>query len=144
MNVLQWQLQEDVYVGTEHGKILKIDEQGQVQVFADIGGYIVGLAIHSGTLYVLNTEYASEIGIFQYDLGTMQRTGFWNHDDTSTHYGSRMVITNHESQNQLVVTTGVTNHRLTIYSLTGQLIRHVDCPQISNSRVCICVITQKS
>ena len=126
---------EDVYVGTLQGKILKIDKQGQFQVFANIGGYIVGLVIQSGTLYTLNTyTRTSKIGIFQYDLGTIQRIRFWGHADKSECWGSRMVVT----QNQLVV-SNVTNHRLTIYSLTGQLIRHVDCPQISTYCVCICV-----
>ena len=71
---------EDVYVGTLQGKILKIDKQSQFKVFANIGGYIVGLVIQSGTLYTLNT-YTSEIGIFQYDLGTMQRIRFWDHTE---------------------------------------------------------------
>ena len=124
---------EDVFIGTKQGKILKIDKQGRFQVFGNIGGYIVGLVIHSGALYALNT-YTSKIGVFQYDLGTMQRIRFWDHTDKSTCWGSRMVVT----QNQLVV-ADVTNQRLTIYSLTGQLIRHVDCHQISTSWVSICV-----
>ena len=123
----------DIYVGTVQGKLLKIDNQGQVQVFGNIGGYIVGLVIHSGALYALNT-YTSKIGIFQYDLGSGQQVSFWDHADKSDRWGSRMVVT----QNQLVV-ADVTNHRLTIYSLTGQLIRHVDCPQISRNWVSICV-----
>ena len=41
---------EDMYLGTYEGQILKIDKQGQVQVFADIVGYIVGLFIHIHTL----------------------------------------------------------------------------------------------
>ena len=89
---------EDVYVGTERGKILKIDKQSQFKVFANIGGYIVGLVIQSGTLYTLNT-YTSEIGIFQYDLGTMQRIRFWDHTEIGGNWGSRMLVT----QNQLIV-----------------------------------------
>ena len=129
---------EDVYVGTLQGKILKIDKQGQFNVFGNIGGYLVGLVSHSGALYVLNTR-TPKTGIFQYDLGNMQQVKFWDHADKSDQWGSKMVVT----QNQLVV-ADVTNRRLTIYNLTGQLIRHVDCAQISDSRVCICVITQKS
>ena len=92
---------EHVYVGTFGGNILKIDKQGQFQVFGNIGGDIVGLAILSGTLYVSNGNYAKGC-IFQYDLGTLQQIRLWNYADTSSYYGSRMVVT----QNQLVVADG--------------------------------------
>ena len=42
------------------------------------------------------------------------------------------------TQNQLVV-ADVVNHRLTTCSVTGQLIRHVNCPQISTSWVSTCL-----
>ena len=69
-----------------------------------------------------------------YSLESKLQINSWNHPGICGDLGNRMVVT----QNQLVV-ADVTNHRLTIYSLTGQLIRHVDCPQISTRWVSICV-----
>ena len=47
---------DDVYVGCNSGKILKIDKQGQCEVFAQMTSespVIVGLVIHKQLLYVL-------------------------------------------------------------------------------------------
>ena len=44
---------DDFYVGTEHGKVLKVDQHGHLSVFADVRGYIVGMLIHRETVYAL-------------------------------------------------------------------------------------------
>ena len=122
---------ENVYVGNSNGEILKLDDQGCFEVFSKTpSSNIVGLTIHGSTLYTLN----SQKGIYEIDLKTMKRALFFNHADKSAYQGSRMLVT----QNQLVV-ADVTDHQLTLYSLTGQLIRHVDCPQIGRNWVCICL-----
>ena len=75
--------------------------------------------------------------ISQYDLqNTIEELHSWEFDDPDADIlGSKIAIT----QNQLVV-ADITQRRLTIYSLTGQLIRLVDCPQITQYYwVCICV-----
>ena len=111
----------DVYEGASSGKILKMDELKLFEQFSKVPSFnIGGLTIHDNTLYTLNSN-----GIFQIDLKTMKQSSFFNHADKSPYRGSRMIVT----QSQLVV-ADITNHRLTIYSLTGQLIRHVDCPSI--------------
>ena len=122
----------DVYVGAMGGTILKMNKLNQFEQFSKVpSSNIVGLTIHSNTLYFLNSH-----GIFQIDLKTMKQSSFFNHADKSSYRGSRMIVT----QNQLVV-ADITNQRLTIYSLTGQLIRHVDCPSICgpDSWVSICL-----
>ena len=129
----------DVYVGCGSAKILKIDKEGQCEMFARITSQtsvIVGLVVHKQLLDVL--PWDREL-VIAYSLDSRQQVNSWHHPGVSHNFGSRMVV----SQNQLVA-ADVTHRRLTLYSLTGQLIRHVHCTQISDSRVCICVITQKS
>ena len=122
---------DDIYVGSSNGEILRIDKQGCIELFLTTpSSNIVGLTIHGSILYTLNSKY----GIYQIDLETMKQSLFFSHADKSAYRGSRMLVT----QNQLVV-ADVTDHRLTLYSLTGQLIRHVACPLISTYWVSLCL-----
>ena len=134
---------EDIYVGTGLNGIFKIDGLGQVTKFErpvrSSHSYIVGLCISNRLLISLNTNGSSQNMFYTSDLVTKMQISSWSHEDVSLSWGSRIVVT----QGQLVV-ADVTHCKLTIYSLAGQLIRHVDCPQISpSSWVCICVSPSK-
>ena len=129
---------KDIYVGTCDGKILKADDKENIEIFENVNdseSIITGLCAHEGILYGL---FGSDNPfISKYDLrNTIKQLQAWDFDDYKVYIrGSKIAIT----QNQLVG-ADITHSRLTIYSLTGQLIRHVDCPQINyRSWVCICI-----
>ena len=87
---------------------------------------VVGLCISNQKLTGLSTVSKTK-RLYGHDLVTKKNTS-WSHADSSSCWGSRMAII----RNQIVV-ADVFNRRLTIYGVGGQLIKHVDCPQISSN-----------
>ena len=94
-----------------------------------------GLCVNGKNLYGLSASDSVNPSISQYDLqNTNKQLHTWDFDDPDADvWGSKIAIT----QNQLVV-ADIAHSRLTIYRLTGKLIRHVDCPKFKKySWVCI-------
>ena len=134
----------DVYVGTEDGKILKVSDKEKIEILENVNdsnSCFNGFCVYGENLYCL-TGSDNPFIISKYDIrNTIEQVHSWNFDDPDAGmWGSKIAIT----QNQLVV-ADIAHSRLTIFSLTGQLIRYVDCPQFRDySWVCICVSPSNS
>ena len=120
------------YVGLENGAIHRIDDQGNVtSEFIKLAKYVLSIRAHDDQLFIL--MYDQPYKILVYDLnGSHIRT--WDHADRNgSFYGNKISIV----QNQLAI-PDVTNKRITLYTPAGEVIRHIQCDEISNTYVSMC------
>ena len=134
---------EGIYVGTDQGKVLKVDINGEVRTIKSFNAgcydFVVGICVFDQKVFCLDTNGTNmslrrdnKIHVLELETGTLLQS--WAHANIYNYYGSMTAISNGK-----IIVADVSNSRLTIYSLNGQLIRHVGCPQISSGCVCICV-----
>ena len=87
--------------------------------------YPDGISIHEERIYVLVPGIRGSHTINVYDLSGQLITQ-WNRTDSC--WNTRPAIVS----NQIVV-PDYENKQLTVYSLTGQVIKHITCPQLSGN-----------
>jgi len=120
----------NTYVGVYGGGVDRVDENYNVtQSFVEIDGSVNSLRAYEDQLYVLvfsNNSRRMEV----YDLSGNQVTS-WAHADGHRDLNTFAIV---EGQ---VVVPDRTSARLTIYSLTGEVIKHVPCSLLDNSCVVI-------
>jgi len=124
------------YVGLDNDEeVNRIDESFSVsKSFVSVENFVNGIAAYTNQLYALvcdddddNTRYKVNVC----DVTGKQVTS-WSHHDSG--YGvNKLVIVDDQ-----VVVPDRHSKRLTIYSLTGEVIKHVPCPLLSNGNTAIC------
>jgi len=121
------------YVGLNDGTgIDRIDESFSVtKSFASVTNSVTGVTVHKNKLYALQYISSTNWEVHVYDLTGKQVTS-WSHHDNSE-YANKLVIVDDQ-----IVVPDRHSKRLTIYSLTGEVIKHVSCPLLSNTGTAIC------
>jgi len=122
------------YVGLNNGVgIDRIDESFSVfKSFASVTNFVPGVAVHRNKLYALQYTSSTNWVVHVYDLTGKQVTS-WSHHNSSEYINNLAIV---DGQ---VVVPDRGNKRLTIYSLTGEVIKHVSCPlHSSNYSTAIC------
>ena len=117
-----------IYLGTDNWTVETIDSDFNIKTLVSLakGKYTDGISIHEERIYVL----VSGRGLYTinvYDLSGQLITQ-WNRTDSC--WETRPAIVS----NQIVV-PDCENNQLTVYSLTGEVIKHITCPQLSGNRL---------
>jgi len=121
----------NTYVGRPR-RLDRVDENYNVtQSFVTVSGHVFGLTAYEDQLYALVWEGSNNWKVEVYDFSGNQVTS-WSHSDISSGYSNKLVIVDDQ-----VVVPDRPNKRLTIYSLTGEVIKHVPCSLLSNSHAAI-------
>jgi len=122
----------NTYVGLDNGGIDRVDENYNVtQSFVTVSCVVLGIAAYKDQLYALMWKGSSNLKVEVYDFNGNQVTS-WTHSDISG-YINKLVIVDDQ-----VVVSDRPSKRLTIYSLTGEVIKQVPCSILCNSHVAIC------
>ena len=124
--------QGNTYAGLYSGEVDKIDANYQLtRSFLSLAKAVYGVTVYKDRVYTLvygNPNYTVNV----HDLSGQLITS-WSHADITNGYHSKFAIV----ADQLVITDRQ-NKRLTIYSLTGQIIKHLPCPEFGASYVALC------
>jgi len=125
--------ESNTYVGLCYGAgIDRIDESFSVsKSFVSLTNYVNGVTVHRNKLYALRCISSTNWEVHVYDLTGKQVTS-WSHHDNSSSMNKLAIV-----DDQIVVPDRHSK-RLTIYSLTGEVIKHVSCPLLSDSNTAIC------
>jgi len=123
----------NTYVGVNGGGAARVDENYNVtQSFVTVSDYVFGLTAYKDQLYTLVRGGSNNCKVEVYDFSGNQVTS-WSHSDCGDVYINKLVIVDDQ-----VVVPDRPSRRLTIYSLTGEVIEQVPCSLLSNSLVAIC------
>jgi len=122
----------NTYVGLYGGGVDRVDENYNVtQSFVTVSGSVFGLTVYKDQLYSLVRKGSNNWKVEVYDFSGNQVTS-WSHGDNVA-WTNKLVIVDDQ-----VVVPDRPNKRLTIYSLTGKVIKHLPCSLLSDSWVAIC------
>ena len=112
------------YVGQVDGAIDRINKQGQAdKEFIELDNDVNAIAVYNDQLFSL--MYGGDKSrVHIHSLQSRQSSRSWVHPNSSF-YGQRMVVI--RGENQLAVGDWPSK-QITIYSLTGEVIRKVPCP----------------
>jgi len=127
--------EDNTYVGLSGGAgIDRIDESFSVsKSFGTVTKNVNGIAAFANHLYALvyvgdrNPRWAVHV----YDFTGKQVTSWFHYDNCGS-------VNNLAIADDQVVVPDRGNKRLTIYCLTGEVIKHVSCRLLSDSRTAIC------
>ena len=127
--------QNQTYVGLDDGVVVRIGPDYNVTPFIKLSNRIQGMTVYKGGLYTTQHGKPQTVSVHELYTGTLLHT--WTHTD----YYS--LIIRYSASNLTVVGNSVVisdrgNKRLSVYSLTGQLIKHIPCDIISSDNVSIC------
>ena len=121
-----------VYVALDNGTVAQIDSDFQVyESFITSCYYVVSILAHNDALYVLSHGGNGVFRVTVFDMSGKQIVR-WNH---SCDWDPSDVLTIVSDQ---VVMADPFEGRITIYSLTGQMIRQIPCNTISGCSVSVC------
>lgn len=130
--------QKHTYVGLKSGNVDRIDESRKLteSLISNLGNYVEGIAVCERGIYTLVSDesrlenrYIVHMHSFDGELITQ-----WDHTDNPDFYSHLAIV-----DNTLVIPDRV-NQRLTVYSFTGETLRHVDCPLLSSHTVALCAV----
>jgi len=122
----------NTYVGLDNGGgINRITEDFGVKVSFIKKSSVDGIVVYKDLLYAVQYISKTNWMVHVYDLTGKQVTS-WSHHDSSE-YLNKLVIVDDQ-----VVVSDRHSKRLTIYSLTGEVVKHVPCPLLGDSRTAIC------
>ena len=108
----------------ECGEIIRIGTDSEVNSFSEFDGTIYGLAIDGSMMYT--TSGVSPQVVSVHDLNTGKLVRSWNHSKTVQYYSNNLAIVGGEN----VVIGDRSNKRLSVYTLTGQIINNKPCHKI--------------
>ena len=126
------------YVGLENSTVARIDSNYKLyESFISYPSYAVqSLAIYKGNLYMLLHKPSSPLNSMLRGLAMSckvrvcdmygRETTHWYHSCSGFYCNVLTVVSDQ------VVIADPPNKRVTVYSLTGQILRHVPCPLLSN------------
>jgi len=123
----------NTYVGLSGGAgIDRIDESFNVsKSFVSVTNYVNGVTVHRNKLYALVLISSTNWVVHVYDLTGKQVTS-WSHHDNDDRANKLAIV------DDQVVVPDRHSKRLTIYSLTGEVIKHVSCSLLSKNTAAIC------
>jgi len=122
----------NTYVGIYGGGVARVDENYNVtQSFVAVSGTVFGLTAYKDQLYALVYACEEDWKVEVYDLSGNQVTS-WTHWDDVDCMNTLAIV---DGQ---VVVPDRPSRRLTIYSLAGEVIKHVPCSLLLNSYAPIC------
>ena len=127
---------EVTYLGTDNHAVETIDSDFNIQTLASLGGNSVlyNISIHEERIYVqLSGEFWCTLNVYNLSGELITK---WIRTDRCD--STRPAIVS----NQIVVPDYEEN-QLTVYSLTGELIKHISCPQL-NSAASACAVDKNS
>ena len=132
--------QGHTYVGLDSGEISRIGPDSNIESFVKLNGTIYGMAINEGLLYttsrvfvivytliLLTTSGGSPQVVRVHDLSTGKLVRSWNHNETDRYDSSNLAVIGGDK----VVIADRSNNRLSVYTLTGQIIRQIPCQQLN-------------
>ncbi|XP_067944864.1 uncharacterized protein [Watersipora subatra] len=118
------------YVGLHNGTVSRIDSNYKLHdSFISTSGCVESISLHENRLYVLSHSSPRTVSVN--DLSGQVITT-WQHP----YHGSWCSMLTVAAGN--VVVADPPNKILTIYSLTGNTLRNISCPLLSNDEVSIC------
>ena len=101
-------------------------------------GNFESIVVHHNKLYTLS-HTISAYTISTYDLSNTQLIS-WTHNDSSFRGHSQLTI----ADDKIIIPNKQTQ-QLTVYSLVGEVIKHIDCPLLEqDSVVGICAVNSRS
>jgi len=122
----------NTYVGLHGGRVARVDENYNVTLsFVTVNDYVFGLTAYKDQLYSLVRVGSNNWKVEVNDFSGNQVTS-WTHSDIRG-YSNKLVIVDDQ-----VVVPDRLSKRLTIYSLTGEVIKQVSCFLHSKNWVAIC------
>ena len=115
------------YLGTYNCTVETIDSDFNIKTLVSLGKgrYPFGISIHEDRIYVLLSRWGGPYTINVYDLSGQLITQ-WNRTDSCLYNRPAIV------SNQIVV-PDYQNKQLTVYSLTGEVIKHITCSHLSGA-----------
>jgi len=126
----------NTYVGLYGEGIDRIDESFSVsKSFVSLTSFVSGVTVHRNKLYALELISNTNWVVHVYDVTGKQVTS-WSHHDSSEYINKLAIV------DDQVVVPDRHSKRLTIYSLTGEVIKHVSCPLLSISNTAICAVNR--
>jgi len=131
----------NTYVGLNkgiwQGRVDIIDEDNQLsRKFVRVGNLVLSVAVYKDRLYTL--VYDNPYTVTVHDLTGKLITN-WTHTDHWNGYISQLAVVSDQ-----VVIPDRQNKRLTVYSLTGEVIKHIQCPLLSIGHVSMCAVDNLS
>ena len=114
------------YVGSI-GSILQIDSQGNQTIFTSLqsGERVDSIRAKNNRIFVIQ-NYKSGRRLCIYNMLGQLITSWYHPDRSHFNYGNNLALVGSH-----VIVGDVSNNRLTVYSLTGDIIRHIPCTQLS-------------
>ena len=127
------------YVGLDNNTVARIDSNYQLyESFITCSNPAESVVIYKDLVYMLlYTGSVSHI-VRVCDMSGRQ-TAQWNHSCTASLYCNVLTIVSDQ-----VVIADPPNNRITIYSLTGQILRHVPCSLLGSSNMTVCAVDDSS
>jgi len=127
--------QGNTYVGLESGRVDIIDENNQhSRKFVKVGKPVLSVAVYKDRLYTL--VYDNPHTVTVHDL-TGKLITSWTHTDHG--YFNKLAVVSDQ-----VVIPDRRNKRLTVYSLTGEVIKRIQCSLLSPTWVSMCAVDDLS
>ena len=125
------------YLGTENCAVETIDSDFNIKTLVSLDDdmYPFSISIYKERIYVLVSDIESSYTINVYDLSGQVITQW---DRTDSCWDTRIAIV----FNQIVV-PDYNNQQLTVYSLTGEVIKHISCPELSDA-TSVCAVDNNS
>ena len=131
--------QGHTYVGLDNGEISRIGLDSKVGSFAKLNNTIYyGMAMNEGLLYTTSGIGPQVLSVHNLNTGKLVRS--WNHSETSHLRSSNLAVIGGDK----VVIADRSNKRLSLYTLTGQIIRQIPCQQLAGGYVSLCAAENDS
>lgn len=126
---------QSTFVGLRNCTVARIADDSQHAVkFLDTIQNPYGVAIHNDLLYILGYRQSKPHSIRVCDIsGALVRE--WSHSATSGGMNKICVV------NEQIVVCNKPKHCLTVYSLTGELIKEIYCANMTNDIHVFCMTT---
>ena len=129
------------YVGLNNNTVARIDSNYQLyESFITCSNTVDSVVIYKDLVYMLLYTGGSVSHIVRVCDMSGRQTAQWNHSCTDGFYYCN-VLTIVSDQ---VVIADPPNNRITIYSLTGQILRHVPCSLLGSSNMTVCAVDDSS
>jgi len=126
----------NTYVGLDCGGVDIIDENNQLsREFVGVGNYVLSVAVYKDRLYTIGDGHPYRVTV--HDL-TGKLITSWTHTDQWNAFNQLAFVSDQ------VVIPDRRNRRLTVYSLTGEIIKHIQCPLLSPNWVSMCAVDNLS
>lgn len=120
----------DTYVGLDNYKVARIDNNFKLcDNFLTFNNYVESVAVYKERIYTL--VYGYPFLLYVYSMSGIY-IAKWTHTDALSRCTGLAILS------ERIVIPDRTNRQLTVYSLSGRIVKHLPCPQLDSGRVAIC------